>query len=419
MQARRAFRTGISSINRPFSVWSNVTLLPPDKIFGLTVAYKNDPAEMKINLGVGAYRDDNGKPVVLPSVREAEKRILERQVDHEYAAIQGNDLFIKLSEKFVFGEESLLIKDNRIASIQCLSGTGSLRIFGEVYAIVKGRGTKIYLPAPTWPNHNNIFRHAGLTPEMYDYYDASIGTFNLEKMLVSLENAQDGSLFLMHSCAHNPTGCDPSLEQWDALSDAIKRKNHVILFDNAYQGYATGDSERDATVIRKFADLGHNIAVCTSYSKNFGLYGERIGTLSIVTENADEKERLMSLLKNTARASYSNPPIYGARIVTEVLTSPDLKKQWTKDCLKMTQRINTMRASLRKGLEDLGSKRSWKHITDQIGMFCYTGLTSEQVDRLREEYHVYCTSDGRISIAGITISNVSYLASAIHEVTKD
>eukprot|EP00602_Paraphysomonas_sp_CaronLab_P004023 CAMPEP_0185019258 /NCGR_PEP_ID=MMETSP1103-20130426/1876_1 /TAXON_ID=36769 /ORGANISM="Paraphysomonas bandaiensis, Strain Caron Lab Isolate" /LENGTH=374 /DNA_ID=CAMNT_0027549465 /DNA_START=189 /DNA_END=1313 /DNA_ORIENTATION=- len=374
---------------------------------------------MKINLGVGAYRDDNGKPFILSSVREAEKRIFERNVDHEYAAIQGNDLFIKLSEQFVFGENSTVLKDNRVATVQCLSGTGSLRLFAECFASVKGRGANIYLPNPTWANHTNIFRIAGLNHVPYNYYDSTSCSFDIDGMLNSISETKEGDLILMHACAHNPTGCDPSKDQWKIISDAVRRKNLVVLFDNAYQGYSSGDPERDAETIRYFAESGHNLVVCQSYSKNFGLYGQRIGSLSVVTANEDEKDRVFSLLKSHARAMYSNPPIYGARIVAEILTSPDLKRMWQRDCVRMTQRIISMRSALRNHLEGAGSTKSWKHITDQSGMFCYSGLNSEQVDRLRDEYHIYCTSDGRISIAGVTSGNVAYLAKAIHEVTKE
>jgi aspartate aminotransferase, mitochondrial len=236
---------------RSFSVWDAIPMAPPDKIFGLTVAYQNDPAPNKINLGVGAYRDDNGKPFVLESVQEAERRILSRHSNHEYSAIQGNDVFIKLSEEFTFGEDSPLLKEKRVASIQSLSGTGSLRVIAECFSAAKGDATtspKIYLPNPTWANHMNIFRKGGMEPLSYGYYDDDLSRFNVNLMLADLEKVEDESIFCFHASSHNPTGSDPSIEEWDLISEKVKQKKHVILFDNAYQGYASGHSERGKEV---------------------------------------------------------------------------------------------------------------------------------------------------------------------------
>jgi aspartate aminotransferase len=395
-------------------------MAPPDKIFGLTVAFQNDESPDKINLGVGAYRDDDGKPFILKSVQEAEKRILSRHSNHEYSAIQGNDVFIKCSEEFTFGENSAVMKEKRIASIQCLSGTGSLRVIAECYKAALNSTTppKVYLPNPTWANHINIFKKGGLEPVSYGYYDDSLSRFNVKLLLDSMDLADDNSLFCLHACSHNPTGSDPSKAEWDAISQKVKEKNHLILFDNAYQGYASGDAERDAYAVRKFVEDGHNVIVSQSYSKNFGLYGERIGCLSVVAQNSDEASRVMSLLKSSARAMYSNPPIYGARIVSEILLSPELKLLWKEECAAMTARIIQMRKSLRSELMRLGSTHNWDHITLQTGMFCYSGLTKDQIGELKNKHHIYCTDDGRISIAGVTSKNVSYLAESIHDVTK-
>jgi aspartate aminotransferase len=241
---------------RSLSVWSTVPMAPPDKIFGLTVAFQNDPAPEKINLGVGAYRDDDGKPFVLKSVQEAEQRILSRHCNHEYSAIEGNEQFITLSEQFTFGEDSAMLKEKRIASIQCLSGTGSLRILAECYRIAKEATSppKVYLPNPTWANHVNIFKKGGLEVVSYGYYDASTSRFNVQLTLDDLEKAEDGSLFCFHACSHNPTGSDPSKEEWSLISDKVKQKKHTILFDNAYQGYATGDAERGEKL--------HHLVIC-------------------------------------------------------------------------------------------------------------------------------------------------------------
>lgn len=406
--------------SRSMSVWKSVVMAPPDKIFGLTVDFQKDESLEKVNLGVGAYRDDDGKPFILKSVHEAEKRILGRHSNHEYSAIQGNDVFIKCSEEFTFGENSAILKDKRVASIQCLSGTGSLRVIAECYsnATSSSATPKVYLPNPTWANHNNIFKRGGLEPVPYGYYDSSLSKFNLELMMQDLEKAEDESLFCFHAACHNPTGCDPSKEEWDILSQKVKQKKHLVLFDNAYQGYATGDAEKDAYAIRKFVEDGHNVIVSQSYSKNFGLYGERVGCLSVVTQDSEEASRVLSMLKASARAMYSNPPIYGARIVSEILLSPELKALWREECGTMTQRIIQMRTALRDELQRVGSTRCWDHITQQAGMFCYSGLSKAQVGVLRAQHHIYITDDGRISIAGVTSKNVAYLAKCMHEVTK-
>lgn len=246
----RAIRsTGVLSktvISRSMSLWDSVPMAPPDKIFGLTVAYQNDASPNKINLGVGAYRDDDGKPFVLKSVKEAENRILSRNSNHEYSAIQGNDEFVQLSEEFTFGTGAQVLKDKRVASIQCLSGTGSLRVIAECYrgAKMSSSPPKVFFPDPTWANHGNIMKKGGLDPVPYRYYDNDKSGFNVNLMLEDLENAEDESFVCLHACSHNPTGSDPSKEEWAMISEKVKQKNHLVLFDNAYQGYASGDAER-------------------------------------------------------------------------------------------------------------------------------------------------------------------------------
>lgn len=239
-------KTAVTMSSRSMSVWNSVPMAPPDKIFGLTVAFQQDKAPEKINLGVGAYRDDNGKPFILQSVDEAKQRILSRLSNHEYSAIQGNDTFIKVSEEFTFGKDSPVLKEKRIASIQSLSGTGSLRVIAECFRAAKNPASppKIHLPGPTWANHINIFTRGGLEPVSYRYYDNDMARFNVSLMLEDLEEAEDESFFCFHACSHNPTGSDPTKEEWGLISDKVKEKKHLILFDNAYQGYATGDPEQ-------------------------------------------------------------------------------------------------------------------------------------------------------------------------------
>jgi aspartate aminotransferase len=397
--------------------WSHVPKGPEDPILGITVAYNKDQSANKINLGVGAYRDDNGKPFVLESVRAAEKIIFENQMDHEYTAIGGIPAFNKHVSKLVFGSDSQPLKDGKIVTVQAISGTGALRIAGAFLGRFYSKAT-LYLPNPTWANHNPIFADSGLKLATYSYYDPKTCGLNYEGMLEDIKKAPEGSIILLHACAHNPTGVDPNKNQWAGISDVIKEKKHFALFDSAYQGFASGDPEKDAYPIRHFIKQGHQVGVCQSFAKNFGLYGERVGAFNIVCDNPTEVQAVESQLKILIRPMYSNPPIYGARIVSTILSDTELTALWRKEVKLMADRIISMRTKLVEGLAENGSKRDWSHITSQIGMFCYSGLTPEQVDALAAEHHIYMTRNGRISIAGVSSKNVSYLAKAVHAVTS-
>ncbi|KAF2071810.1 hypothetical protein CYY_006871 [Polysphondylium violaceum] len=400
------------------SWWSNVQKGPEDPILGVSVAFNKDTSPSKINLGVGAYRDENGKPYVLESVRKADKKIFEANVDHEYAPIAGVATFNQLSAVLAFGEDSQHIKEKRIVTVQAISGTGALRIAAQFLARFMP-GKTAYVPNPTWGNHNVIFADSGVAVKSYSYYNPSTCGLNFDGMFNDIKAAPNGSIILLHACAHNPTGVDPTAEQWKKISQLCKEKEHFVLFDFAYQGFASGSPEQDAQAVRQFVADGHNIALCQSFAKNFGLYGERIGAFSLLTATADEAVNVESQLKILIRPMYSNPPVYGARLVSTILKDKELTSQWRDEVKGMADRIINMRESLVKYLKKHGSTRDWSHITTQIGMFCYTGLTPEQVDRLASEFHIYLTRNGRISIAGINSSNVEYLAKAMHAVTKD
>jgi len=361
------------------SIWSSVPLAPPDKILGLNEMFKNDAFPQKINLGVGAYRDDTGKPLVLNAIKTAESRIVSRSMNKEYTEITGVPEFVKVALSFAYGSDCTLLHSNRIAAAQSISGTGGCRLAAEIIKAFIG-SVKIYIPDPTWGNHVNVFKQAGLTPVYYKYYDTASKSVNFEGMKEDISNAEDGSVFMLHACAHNPTGCDPTKSQWDELSALMLKKNHLVFFDCAYQGFASGDAEADSYSIRKFVADGHYILLSQSFAKNFGLYGERVGLFSMVTASTEECERVKSQLKILIRGMYSNPPVHGARIVAEVLTDLELKQEWTRECKAMADRINAMRLLFREKLEACGERvGSWRHITDQIGMFCYTGLTIQQV----------------------------------------
>jgi aspartate aminotransferase len=404
---------------RSTSAWfGNVELGPPDSILGITEAYKRDSNPKKVNLGVGAYRDDQGKPFVLPCVRKAEQQLISANLDHEYAGIAGLPDFTQESIKLALGENSKVIQEKRYATVQSVSGTGALRVGAEFLSTWFPHNKVVWQPTPTWGNHVPVFKFAGLDVKQYRYYDKKTCGFDEAGCLEDIQKIPEKSIILLHACAHNPTGVDPSPEQWIKISEACKKRQLYVFFDMAYQGFASGDINRDAHAVRYFVESGHNICLSQSYAKNMGLYGERIGAFSVITQSEDEAVRLMSQLKILIRPLISNPPIHGARIATKILTDSELRKQWLVDVKGMADRIITMRKQLKELLAKEGSSKNWDHIVNQIGMFCFTGLTPDQVDKLTKEHSIYLTKDGRISVAGVSSKNVEYLAKAMHDVTK-
>ncbi|XP_015114179.1 aspartate aminotransferase, mitochondrial [Diachasma alloeum] len=404
--------------SRSSSWWSHVEMGPPDAILGVTEAFKRDNNPKKINLGVGAYRDDNGKPFVLPSVIKAEEKLRAKGLDKEYSPISGNPDFCANSINLALGDGSDVVANKWNATVQGISGTGSLCI-GAFFLNKFFPGNKeIYLPSPSWGNHTPLFKLAGLSVKSYRYYDPSTCGLDFKGVMEDISKIPERSIILLHACAHNPTGVDPKPEQWAELSALIKKKNLFPFFDMAYQGFASGDVARDAAAVRLFVKEGHNILLAQSFAKNMGLYGERVGAFSLIGSSGDEAARAMSQIKILIRPMYSNPPISGARIVNEILSDQQLKQQWLGDVKGMADRIIGVRTKLRENLKKNGSTRDWSHITDQIGMFCFTGLKAPEVEKLTSQFSVYLTKDGRISMAGVTSKNVEYLAHAIHEVTK-
>lgn len=410
---RRFAVRGVSAV-RAASTWANVPQGPPDAILGITEAFKADTFEKKINLGVGAYRDDAGKPYVLPSVRAAEEKVVAAKLNKEYAGITGLPEFTAAAARLAYGETNPAL--DRLAITQSISGTGALRIAAAFLSAFYPGAKDIYIPNPSWANHNAVFTQAGLKVHKYRYYNQDTIGLDFEGMMKDIKEAPKGSIFLFHACAHNPTGVDPSQEQWREISKAVKEAGHFSFFDMAYQGFASGNIDQDAFAVRHFVEEGHNICLAQSFAKNMGLYGERVGAFSILCESAEEKKRVDSQIKILVRPMYSNPPIHGARIASEILNNEALRTQWLGEVKGMADRIITMRALLKENLEKLGSKHDWSHITSQIGMFAYTGLSAEQMDRLAKETSVYATRDGRISVAGITSENVGRLAEAIYKV---
>jgi len=404
---------------RSITTWSNVPAGPPDPILGVTEAFKACPSPLKMNLGVGAYRDQDGKPFVLPSVRQAEAAIVAAKYDKEYLGITGFPQFTKHAAILAYGSDSAPLKEGRIAITQSISGTGALRIGGAFLQRFYPHSKSIYLPTPTWGNHIPIFKDSGLEVKQYRYYDKKTVGLDATGMLEDIKNAPDRSIILLHACAHNPTGVDATQEQWKQIAQVIKEKGHFSFFDMAYQGFASGDVDRDAFAPRYFVSQGLDIVLSQSFAKNMGLYGERVGAFSVVCSSPEEKTKVESQVKILVRPMYSNPPVHGARIAGTILSDPALYKQWLGEVKLMADRIIGMRTTLYDTLvNELGSQRNWDHIKSQIGMFCFAGITPEQVEQMTKNHHVYMTKDGRISMAGVTPHNVKNLAKALHDVTK-
>ncbi|KAH8843573.1 Aspartate aminotransferase, mitochondrial [Pyricularia oryzae] len=335
-------------------------------------------------------------------------------MNKEYAGITGVPEFTSGALTLAYGKDSTAL--DRTAITQSISGTGALRIGAEFLSKFYPGAKNIYIPTPSWANHGAVFTQAGLKVEKYRYYNKDTIGLDFEGLVADVKAAPKGSIFLFHACAHNPTGVDPTPEQWREIETVVKSAGHYAFFDMAYQGFASGDIHKDAFALRHFVAQGHNVCLAQSFAKNMGLYGERVGAFSIVCESAEEKKRVDSQLKILVRPMYSNPPIHGARIAAQILNTPALYDQWLAEVKGMADRIITMRALLKENLEKLGSKHDWSHITSQIGMFAYTGLTPEQMEQLAKSHSVYATKDGRISVAGITSENVGRLAEAIFKI---
>jgi len=335
-------------------------------------------------------------------------------INKEYLGVDGLASLKPLCQKLCFGETS-----DRIASHQVLSGTGSLRMCGEFLAEHLKKNS-IYVSDPTWANHSAIFQRAGFAVETYPYWNAEKRDFRFEEMVAHLKAAPDGSVYLLHACAHNPTGVDPTADQWKVIMEACKAKGHFAILDSAYQGYATGDLVRDRAVLELFLHSGMEFAVCQSFAKNLGLYGERMGMLHVVCADKASAEAVNSQVKLVIRASYSSPPLHGAHIVEKILGQPEFYAQWQKELKEMADRVLEMRAALRQALEakNVPGFSNWKHITDQIGMFSYTGLSTAQCESLIKDYHIYLVKSGRISLAGLNKNNVQYLADSIDAVCR-
>jgi aspartate aminotransferase len=421
LSAALARRTAVSGTNalRTLSTWSAVPAGPPDPILGVSEAFKADKDSRKINLGVGAYRDEHGKPYVLTCVKKAEEILTANKPDKEYLPITGLPEFTKAAAKLAYGADSKPLLENSVAVTQSISGTGALRIGGAFLARHYPHSKIIYLPVPSWGNHTPIFKDSGLEVRGYRYFDKKTVGLDFEGLKADLRNAPEKSIVLLHACAHNPTGVDPTPEQWAEISNIVKEKSLFPFFDMAYQGFASGSTDRDAFAVRHFVKEGHQIALAQSFAKNMGLYGERVGAFSLTTHNEEERKRVDSQLKIVIRPMYSNPPLHGARIASTILGNEALYKEWEGEVEHMAGRIISMRDKLYGLLSnDLKTPGEWGHIKSQIGMFSFTGLTPPQTKALAEKAHVYMTADGRISMAGLNGSNIEYFAQSVNAAVK-
>ncbi|MDT3280444.1 amino acid aminotransferase [Shewanella scandinavica] len=395
-------------------IFSQVLLAPADPILGLTDTFKADPRQDKVNLGVGIYKDEAGQTPVLTSVKKAEAILLEQEKTKNYLGIEGVQAYNHVVQTLLFGEGSALITSGRAATAQAPGGTGALRIAAE-FLLRNTDSHTIWVSNPTWANHQNIFETAGLAVKEYGYYKAEAHDIDFDTMMTDLSHANAGDVVLLHGCCHNPTGIDLTLAQWERVAQLCADKKLVPLFDFAYQGFGAG-IEEDAAGLRLVASKVPELLVANSFSKNFGLYNERIGAVTVVAEDADAAVRAFSQVKRTIRANYSNPPAHGALIVSTILNDAGLKAMWVQEVKEMRERIAEMRTLFVDSLKAEGVTQDFSFISRQNGMFSFSGLNKAQVARLKDEFGVYIVGSGRISVAGMTKTNMPVICKAIAQV---
>ncbi|KAF7548812.1 hypothetical protein G7Z17_g6806 [Cylindrodendrum hubeiense] len=390
--------------------------------FALDATFRADPDSKKVNLLIGAYRDGEGNPWQLTSVANAKKTLKIETCNHEYLPLVGSIELLEAARELVFGDELLQQANNSIASIQTISGTGANSVIAQ-FAQTHLHPANIWLPDPTWENHYSIWDQnaPNVTQRRYPYYNDCDRSFDFQGMMrVLQEDAQENDAILLHACAHNPTGLDPTREQWQEIAILCNEKKLFVIFDSAYQGFASGDLDRDAWAMRHFFRYPNiEFAVCQSFSKNLGLYGERVGALHVATSRTCSPpagQCVQGHLIDIQRSMCSMAPLFGARVATAVLLQPDLREMWKTDLEVMSGRIKAMRKALYDELVILRTRGTWEHIVEQTGMFSYTGLREHQVAELQDVYHVYLLPSGRISLCGLTAANVKYVARAIHSV---
>lgn len=396
------------------SFFESLTELPEDPIVHLPIAFAADSRPNKVNLGVGSYKDSEGHSLILPSVRDAETTLLKEPSNKDYLPIQGSETFLKANVELVLGKTFSDIYPGGYFSVQTLGGTGALRIGGEFLA--QEIAKTIFIPNPTWPNHKLVFTRAGLKVHTYSYYAERTHQLDFSGMCSDISNMPPGSCILLHACCHNPTGIDPTMAQWKELSSLIKKQKLIPFFDLAYQGFVKSPDE-DAQAIRYFVEQGHEMLIANSFAKNMGLYGERVGGLTVLARHNDASKKIGSQLKQTVRANYSCPPLHGMKIVTTILNSDLLKAEWLEDLSDMRTRLQEMRRTFVSGLAERDAHKDWSFITRQNGFFSFLGISPEQVQRLLKEYAIHMPSSGRINVAGLNPYNMDYVIEALIAVT--
>jgi aromatic-amino-acid transaminase len=393
------------------SLFANVTMAPRDPILGLNEQFAADPNPAKVNLGVGVYFDANGKLPLLACVAAAEKQLVAAAKPRGYLPIDGIAAYDKAAQQLAFGAESDAVGKGLVATVQALGGTGALKV-GADFLKRLNPTAKVLISDPSWENHRALFMQAGFEVETYPYYDAATRGVRFDAMLAALAAAPAGTVVVLHACCHNPTGCDITPAQWDQVVATVKSRGLVAFLDMAYQGFGEGIAE-DGAVVQQFLAAGVDFLVSTSFSKSFSLYGERVGALSVVCADPAEAARVLSQLKIMVRTNYSNPPTHGAQAVATVLTTPELRRLWEEELAGMRLRIREMRRALADGLAAAGATMDTAFITRQKGMFSYSGLSKEQMQRLRSEFGIYGVDSGRICVAALNHANLGAVVKGI------
>ena len=395
------------------SLFGAIDMAPRDPILGITEAFNADTNPAKINLGVGVYYDDNGKVPLLQCVQKAEAKLMEQPAPRTYLPIEGLAAYDKAVQELVFGADSAVIQEKRAITVQALGGTGALKL-GADFLKRFAPGSEVWISDPSWENHRALFESAGFVVNNYTYYDAATHGVNFEGMLAALKAMPQGAIVVLHACCHNPTGADLTQDQWGQVIDAVVAGGLVPVLDMAYQGFGAGIAE-DGAVVRRFAEKNIPLLVSNSFSKSFSLYGERAGALSIVATSAEEAARVLSQLKRVIRTNYSNPPTHTAKVVAMVLSTPELRQLWEEELAGMRVRIKEMRNLMVEKLKEKAPGHDFEFVREQVGMFSYSGLTKEQVGKLREQ-SIYAVDTGRICVAALNSTNLDRVVDAVAKV---
>lgn len=396
------------------SLFESVEEAPRDPILGLNEQFNADTRTTKVNLGVGVYYDDAGRLPLLKAVHKAEVALVQSGAARGYLPIEGIPGYNSGVQALLFGPESALAASGRILTAQALGGTGALKL-GADFLKRLVPDSRVVISDPSWENHRALFERAGFQVDNYPYYDAATNGLDFDGMAAYLADLPEQTIVVLHACCHNPTGVDPTTEQWKQIARIVQDGNLIPFFDIAYQGFGEG-LQQDASVIRQFADMNMTMLISSSFSKSFSLYGERVGALTLITSAAEESARVLSQLKRVIRTNYSNPPTHGAKVVAEVLNTPQLHTLWEEELAGMRERIRAMRSQFVQKLKDHGVTQDFSFVRDQRGMFSYSGLSAAQVDRLRDEYGIYAVSTGRICVAALNSGNIDYVVRAIAKV---